>query len=129
MGDYALTVTDHVIRTRDGASIPDDPANRDRVDYVAWIAAGNVPDPYVPPPAPVPQTVSRMQALVALRRAGLLSAVQTWVDSQDAETQLIWTNAPDFSRNSTLLGNAATALGLTSDQVDALFVTAASINP
>jgi hypothetical protein len=62
MADYQLTDTDIVIRTEDGASIPDDPANRDRVEYEQWVADGGVPDPYVPPepppePPPPPEDV------------------------------------------------------------------------
>jgi hypothetical protein len=60
MADYQLTDTDMVIRTADHASIPNDPANRDRAEYEQWLAAGGVPDPYVPPepvpPAPQPET-------------------------------------------------------------------------
>lgn len=77
----------------------------------------------------VPLTVSSMQAKVALLRSGLLDQVNTWVASQSIETQLIWSSTPSFNRDSTLLNNAATAFNLTSDQVDALFVTAASISP
>jgi hypothetical protein len=56
MADYKLTNTDMVIRTADNAGIPNDPNNRDRIEYDAWLYAGGVPDPYVapemPPPAP-----------------------------------------------------------------------------
>jgi len=60
MADYQLTNTDVVIRTVDHASIPNDPANRDRVEYEEWLTEGGVPDPYVPPepvpPDPAPET-------------------------------------------------------------------------
>jgi hypothetical protein len=54
MADYQFTEGDTVIRTADGASIPNDPANRDYAEYEQWLADGGVPDPYVPPPAAKP---------------------------------------------------------------------------
>jgi hypothetical protein len=48
MADYQLTETDSsVTRTEDGAWIPNDPDNRDWVEYQEWLAEGGVPDPYV----------------------------------------------------------------------------------
>jgi hypothetical protein len=127
MADYRLTSSSSVIRASDGASIPSDPDNRDCIAYQAWLAQGNTPDPYVPPPAmPV---VSRLQAMVALQNAGLLQQVQNWITTQDATTQLIWQSATEFSRDSALLGKAAAALNLTEQQVDQLFAAAAQINP
>jgi hypothetical protein len=46
---YQLTASDVIIRTGDGASIPNNPANRDRIDYEEWLAKGNAPGPYVGP--------------------------------------------------------------------------------
>ena len=59
MADYQLTESEKVvIRTEDGAHIPNDPANRDWIEYQAWLEDGGVPDPYEPggattKPAPV----------------------------------------------------------------------------
>jgi hypothetical protein len=49
MSDYQLTATDTVIRIADSAWIPNDPANRDRIEYEQWLVDGGVPDPYIPP--------------------------------------------------------------------------------
>lgn len=50
MSEYQLTATTTVTRKSDGASIPNDPRNGDRVVYNDWVKAGGVPDPYVEPP-------------------------------------------------------------------------------
>jgi len=64
MADYQLTATDqNVIRTADGACIPNDPANRDWVEYQKWLEDGGVPDPYVAPPTPSPEPSPEDQVL------------------------------------------------------------------
>jgi len=64
MAEYQLTSTDSmVIRTADGAGIPNDPANRDWVEYQAWLDDGGVPDPYVPP-EPAPPQPTQAQAVI-----------------------------------------------------------------
>jgi hypothetical protein len=64
MSDYQLATSDPagpVLRTADQAWIPADPANRDyngdqqSPGYLQWLALGNKPDPYVPPPEPTPE--------------------------------------------------------------------------
>jgi hypothetical protein len=50
MADYRLTTGAVVVRTADGAFVPNDPDNKDRQAYDAWLAAGNEPEPSVPPP-------------------------------------------------------------------------------
>ena len=64
MSDYQLTATDaSVIRTEDGACIPNDPANRDWVEYQDWLDDGGVPDPYVEP-EPVPPEPTEAQLIM-----------------------------------------------------------------
>jgi hypothetical protein len=72
MSDYQLTATDVVIRAADQASIPNDPANRDRATYSDWLAAGGVPDPYVAPP-PVPASITDRQFFQQLAVQGIIT--------------------------------------------------------
>lgn len=53
---YTLTDNTTIIRDADGAAIPADEANTDYQAYLAWVAEGNTPNPYVPPPEPAPLT-------------------------------------------------------------------------
>lgn len=86
MSDYQLTDTAIVIRKSDFASIPNDPANRDRAAYDAWITGGGVPDPYVPPV--IPQSVWP-QDLMAQFNAADAAAIQAAV-ATNVQFWLLW---------------------------------------
>lgn len=77
----------------------------------------------------VPQVVSRFQARAALHLAGLLEQVEALM--QDPETpalaRLAWQDAQEFKRQSPTVLAMASALGLTDEQIDELFITAAGI--
>ena len=64
MAEYQLTANEHtVIRTADGACIPDDLANRDYQEYLQWVEDGGVPDPYVEPEPVPPQPTAGQTTL------------------------------------------------------------------
>ena len=95
-----------------------------------WLAAGNTPEPYVPPPPPIPATVTRFQALAVLAAGGYLDTVRTYINTLDQNNvqRLAWENAADWERSSPTLNALAQMLGLTNAQVDELFVAAAKVS-
>lgn len=81
-------------------------------------------------PTPVPQSVSRFQARAALHQAGLLDQVEgLMVDpSTPILARLAWSDAQEFKRSSPTIASMAQALGLGDADVDALFISAATID-
>jgi len=127
---YKLTASTSIIRIDDGAYIPADPANIDYQQYLAWIAEGNTPEPYIAQPPPIPSTVTRFQALAVLAAGGYLDTVRTYINTLDQNNvqRLAWENATDWERTSPTLNALATMLGLTDTEVDDLFVAAAQVS-
>lgn len=86
MADYQLGMYGGVVRRRDGAQIPEDLSNSDWQGYLAWVAAGNTPDPADPLPLPDPQWVADGNALTAFIAAypdmlARLDTIQTEMDA------------------------------------------------
>jgi len=71
---YQLTNGDTILRTTDGAFIPPDPANRDYADFLAWLEAGNTPEPAPPPPPAPPSYTAFWDALIS---SAVYSAIRT----------------------------------------------------
>lgn len=125
---YTLTNSKNVIRD-DGACIPDDPANTDWQAYQSWLAEGNEPNPYVPPPEPIPQQAPMWAVRTVLQNDGLFDKAQSLVEaSTNNALKNVWEYGNFADRNSSTINSLATALNLTGEQVDKMFVDANAIS-
>jgi hypothetical protein len=68
---YQLTTGNSILRLADNAFIPPDPANTDYREYLAWVEAGNTPDPAPEPEPPVELTPAEKLAASGLTVAEL----------------------------------------------------------
>ena len=125
-------VTGYQVTMDDGKvlSVPAAEGNRHYQELMEWVAEGNTIEPYVAPPVPVPSQVSMRQARLALLQNGLLSQVQSAIDSmpspQKEAAQIEWEYALDVERQSTLTQTLAQSLGLDETGLDNLFSLAAT---
>jgi hypothetical protein len=71
---YTLTNSTHILRS-DGACIPADPQNTDYAAYLAWVAEGNTPEPYVAPEPTVQDKLATLDATNALTQRNLREAL------------------------------------------------------
>lgn len=100
---------------------------------VGYVYAGGVfsAPPAPPPPAPaVPQSVTPVQAFTALDQAGKLVPLLAYLDAPDTPplVRAVALGATEWRRDSLMLMTVAIVLGLTPEQVDALFVTASGVS-
>lgn len=90
----------------------------------------------IAPPGPVvPQVVSRFQGREAMWQtphgnATLFEAAEAIINHPDTPDMYrrAWADLQEFRRDSEMLAAIATQLGLTQQQIDELFILAASIN-
>lgn len=76
----------------------------------------------------VPESVTDLQARVALAAAGLLPAVEAAVAAAGGATAIYWDRSLTIRRDSHFIATMGAGLGLSPAQIDALFVAAAAIN-
>ena len=91
-----------------------------------------LPEPEPVQASVVPQSVSRAQGKLALIGAGLWPAAIAFVDGisdpvQKAYAEVALNDTQEWRRDSPFLTSATAALGLTEEQLDALFITAGGL--
>eukprot|EP00919_Chromeraceae_sp_WS-2016_P017073 GHVR01040790.1.p2 GENE.GHVR01040790.1~~GHVR01040790.1.p2 ORF type:complete len:129 (-),score=17.68 GHVR01040790.1:544-930(-) len=119
---------DVIIRDSDGAAIPMTGGNRHYTEYLEWVAAGNIPKPFIKKLQQAEECTA-VQGRLALKAAGKLDAVQSLIDKLPASDDLkvYWEYATVWHRSSPNIQNMGAALGLASRDIDDLFNAAAAI--
>lgn len=109
------------------------PGKRYRPENGGWVEE-DIPPPSVDPDTPVdengiPQEVTRFQALAALHLSEKLEQVEAIMAQPETSvlTKLAWQNALVFKRQSPMVLAIGEVLGLSAEDLDQLFITAASI--
>lgn len=95
-----------------------------------WV--GELPAPPPPPPPPVPQAITMRQARLVLLGAGKLSLVAPAIaaipdPATRAAAEIEWEFSNELQRHNTFVQMLAPGLGLSSAQVDALFIAGAAL--
>lgn len=79
----------------------------------------------------IPKIVTMRQARLVLLQAGLLHQVQTAIDSlpspQKEAAQIEWDYSSEVHRNKPFVVMLGSALGLSNEQLDNLFITASQL--
>lgn len=132
---------DYSVEVPDGPSIPqyfafEKPPEQEGYYAImreGWVLVEGTLPP-LPPPDPNERrrsmAVTPLQAKVALYNAGLLDEVENYVNdrSTDIVVKLAWSNAIQYERLSPMILSIGSTLGLTPEQIDALFDEAAEVS-
>lgn len=81
-------------------------------------------DAFLNPPTPIPQSVTMRQACVQLEVNGLLDDVEAIVATLPRVYQIEWQRASTVQRDNPLVEMVRQQQGMTSEQIDALFIAA-----
>lgn len=127
---YTISTPSGVFR-KDGVVFPQDDRDPEWVAYALWLAAGNGPTEIADQEAPAARphiTISPWQLRKALNAQGLRQAVEDFVtNSGDADLQDAYKFATEWQSDNPLLLSKLGALGMTEDQMYALFELAVTL--
>lgn len=80
-----------------------------------------------PPPVVIPQSITPRQIRLQLTAMGLRQQVEDLVATQPLATKDWWEFSLSYERNNQMLVDTATRFGLTSEQLDQLFIEASKL--
>ena len=142
---YKLTSSPTTVqRLYDNAFIPFDGGNRDYQEYLKWLEEGNTPEPYIPPPPPVPQSITRRQCAIELRERTLITPlealnmtktaappamIQSIFDAMTENNRILAETdfaADTYERSNQLLIQVMTSSGATEEEIDDFFRSAST---
>ena len=133
MGKFAVVENGVVVNT----AVADAPLAENWIPFDESVAIGYLWDgeaftPPLPPEPVIPQSVTMRQARLALLAAGLLDDVDAALAAIPDATerraaQIEWEYAATVDRASAWVGNLSSALGLTDEQLDTLFLSAGTL--
>lgn len=84
-------------------------------------------EPYIPPAPAIPSVITMRQARLALLQAGKLKAVNAAISQAGEAAQIEWEFATEVHRLWPLVAALQSGLGLTNDDLDALFTLGATL--
>lgn len=98
--------------------------------YQEWLAAGNTPTPLPEPSVNVPMTIALWQARAILIKLGLFDPVDAYITSRKTDIPELyeaWNYGNTVSRNGMFVTSLASNFGLTSADLDQLFIDGAKL--
>ena len=91
---------------------------------------GNIA-PYEPFPAPIPQIITARQGKLTLLDSGIYQNVLDYINGLSGDeairAKISWEAATEFNRDDPVLVAITQALGLTSEEIDQMFIHGASL--
>lgn len=120
-------VVENVIEAGDDFTLPGKTLVTSDTAQIGDTYANGTFTPPTPPPVPIPQSVTPLQARKAINAAGLRSSIEAAVAASGQDAQDAWEYATVIERNNSIIASMAAGLGLTSTQIDDLFRTAATL--
>lgn len=128
---YKIAGQNSIIHLESGTVFQMPPVESFGLDYQRWLDAGNTPQPAAVLPVLVPSEVTMRQARLALLGVGKLASVDVFINSlpdpPKTAAKIEWEFSNSIQRHNGFVAQIAPQLGMTSAELDNLFITASKL--